>query len=125
MFNYKKAAAFLSFLPISTLLLWSQAANAESLRTNNFQIKITRNCEEGNVSCKNVKYYGKDLRTGASISLKGKTIHSLCADGVSPCRFLGYEFRNGKFLYRVTADGNLQVFNGRKLILQEKGTLSY
>jgi hypothetical protein len=35
-----------------------------------------------------------DLKTGQSIRLTGKTIHTTNAPGVTPGRFLGYEFRN-------------------------------
>ena len=122
MLNYKKYAALLALLPVVTL--WTQTANAETLKTKNFNITITRNCPEGYVTCKNVTYYGKDLRTGKSIRLTGKTIHTTGADGVTPSRFLGYEFRNGEYLYRVTTDNTLQVYQGKKLILQEKGALT-
>jgi hypothetical protein len=124
MFNLKKSVLSFVLLPIATLPLFSSLANAETLKTKNFSVKITRNCAEGNVTCDNVTYSGKNLKTGASIRLTGKTIHTTCADGVTPCRFLGYEFRNNKFLYRVTEDGKLQVFQGKKLILQEEGVLS-
>jgi hypothetical protein len=124
MFNSKKTIALLASLPIATFSLWSGAALGETLRTKTFDILITRDCEEGNVTCNSVLYYGKNIKTGAEIRLKGKTIHAKCADGVTPCRFLGYEFRNNQFLYRVTADGKLQVYRGKKLILQEKGTLA-
>ncbi len=124
MFNLKKSVLSFVLLPIATLPLFSSLANAETLKTKNFSVKITRNCAEGNVTCDNVTYSGKNLKTGASIRLTGKTIHTTCADGVTPCRFLGYEFRNNKYLYRVTEDGKLQVFQGKKLILQEEGVLS-
>lgn len=122
MLNYKKYAVLLAFLPVATL--WGQVANAETLKTKNFNITITRNCPEGYVTCNDVTYYGKSLQTRKSIRLNGRTIHATCADGVTPCRFLGYEFRNNKYLYRVTTDGTLQVYQGKKLILQEKGTLT-
>jgi hypothetical protein len=124
MLNFKKTILSFVLLPIATLPLFSSLANAETLKTKNFSVKITRNCPEGNVTCNNVTYSGKNLKTGASIRLTGKTIHTTCADGVTPCRFLGYEFRNNKYLYRVTAEGKLQVFQGKKLILQEEGVIS-
>jgi hypothetical protein len=123
MLNFKKYAALLALLPVATL--WTQAANAETLKTKNFNVTITRNCPEGYVACNNVAYFGKNLKTGKSIRLIGKTIHTFGADGVTPSRFLGYEFRNNQYLYRVTADGALQVYQGKKLILQEKGTFTY
>ncbi len=125
MFNLKKSILSLVLLPVASISLFAGVANAETLKTKNYQVKITRNCSEGNVICNNVTYVGKNLKTGQSIRLKGKTIHTKGADGVTPARFLGYEFRNNKFLYRVTENGVLTVFNGNKLILKEKGTFTY
>jgi len=124
MLNYKKFVGLLATLPIVTLPLWSGAALAETLKTKSFNIKITRNCPEGSVTCNHVRYYGRNLKTGASVRLTGKTIHTPCADGVTPCRFLGYEFRNQQYLYRVTEGGRLQVYQGKKLILQEQGVIA-
>jgi hypothetical protein len=124
MFNLKRNIFSFVLLPIASIALFSSVANAETLKTKSFSVKITRNCAEGNVTCNNVTYFGKNLKTGQSIRLTGKTIHTVCKDGVTPCRFLGYEFRNNKFLYRVTEGGKLQVFQGKKLIVQEEGTFS-
>ncbi|MEH2422219.1 MAG: hypothetical protein V7K48_15275 [Nostoc sp.] len=121
MLNFQKSALL---VVLSVVTLWTQVANAETLKTKNFQVIITRNCPEGYVTCNNVKYFGKNLKTGQSISLTGKTLHITGADGVTPSRFLGYEFRNNKYLYRVTADGNLLIYQGKKLILQEQGALT-
>ena len=93
-------------------------ASAETIRTASFEIKISRQCAEGNVSCDRVTYYGKDLNTGKSIRLRGKTVNS-----GNSYRFLGYEFRNGKYLYSVSTDHILQVYKGKKLILEQQGTL--
>lgn len=62
---------------------------------------------------------------GKSISLTGKTIHTTGADGVTPGRFLGYEFRNHNYLYQVRADGTLLIYQGKKLIVKEQGALTY
>ncbi|MBW4605256.1 MAG: hypothetical protein KME29_38330 [Calothrix sp. FI2-JRJ7] len=123
MLNLKNNAKYFVLLPIISATLFAGLANAETLKTKNFSVKISRNCAEGNVTCNNVTYVGKDLKTGKSIRLTGKTIHTKGADGVTPSRFLGYEFRNNQYLYRVTADNKLQVFKSGKLILQEQGTL--
>ena len=122
MLNFKKSAVLLALLPVITL--WTQTANGETLKTKNFNVKITRNCPEGYVTCNNVKYFGKNLKTGKSISLTGKTIHTTGADGVTPGRFLGYELRNNNYLYQVTADGTLLIYQGKKLIAKEQGALT-
>lgn len=123
MFNLKNNAKYFVLLPVISATFFAGLANAETIKTKNFNVKITRNCAEGNVNCNNVSYVGKDLKTGKSIRLTGKTIHTRGADSVTPSRFLGYEFRNNQYLYRVTADNKLQVFKSGKLILQEQGTL--
>ncbi len=124
MLNYKKSVSLLALLPIVTLSLWSGTAMAETFKTKSYNIKITNNCPEGNVTCNNVTYYGRSVKTGASVRLTGKTIHTTCADGVTPCRFLGYEFRNKQYLYRVTENGRLQIYQGNRLILDERGVLA-
>ncbi len=97
------------------------AARAETLETPSFTIAIERHCAEGNVSCDKVGYVGTSKKNGKAIRLNGKTMHTICADGVTPCRFLGYEFRNGNVNYTVTDGGELTVTIGRRLVLQEHG----
>ena len=92
------------------------------LRTKNFKITIRSNCIEGSVSCNQVFYEGININTGDRIQLKGKNIYTTCADGITPCRFLGYEFLNGDYRYFVQNDGLLLVYQGENLILQEEGT---
>ena len=125
MLNLKKSIFSFILLPVASIATFSSSVNAETLKTKNFNVEITRNCPEGYVTCNDVTYFGKHLRTGNSIRLTGKTIHSLGADGVTPGRFLGYEFRNSNYRYVVTQDNHLLVFKGRKLILNEKGTINY
>ena len=112
-----KSIVGLTILSITGTIACASMASAETIRTPSFEIKITRQCVEGNVSCDRVTYVGKDLNTGKSIRLKGKTVNS----GKS-YRFLGYEFRNGKYLYSITANNVLRVYQGKKLVLQEQGT---
>ncbi len=104
------------------LLCLAEGAIADILTTKQFRIEIQVNCQEGNVTCDRVSYRAKDLKTGKSIRLSGKTMHSLCADRVTPCRFLGYEFRNRGYRYIVTEGGQLEVYKGGKLVLSQSGT---
>ncbi|MHB1678772.1 MAG: hypothetical protein ACYCSS_14795 [Sulfuriferula sp.] len=54
--------------------------------------------------------------------LTGNPAYRNCADGITPCQFLGYEFKNGKVLYFLDQiRGSLQVKLGEKLLLEEKG----
>jgi hypothetical protein len=104
-------------LPVAGIVAFASTINAETVRTKSFLINIDRQCEEGNVSCDRVTYVGTDLKTGKAIRLVGKTINSR-----GSYRFLGYEFRNGKYRYVISGDNySLLVYKGDKLILQEKG----
>ncbi len=99
----------------------AKADGADTLRTQDYTVTISRNCPEGNVVCDRVAYDGTNVKTGESLQLQGKTIHTTCADGVTPCRFMGYEFFNGDYRYVVTQDGHLQVFQDGTLILDQIG----
>jgi hypothetical protein len=116
---------FLSLTTATILITFVMAGNAvagmNTLTSKNFNISITNNCEEGTVVCQDVTYVGTNRRSGKSIRLRGKTVHTLCADGVTPCRFLGYSFTQGKYSYFVGEEGVLRVFKGKRLILQEVG----
>ena len=92
------------------------------LDTPSYTVNIDVRCEEGQVSCDKVHYKGTHRKNGQSIALKGKTLHTLCADGVTPCRFLGYVFANGKTRYTVLEEGELTVQRGDKTLIREKGT---
>ena len=66
-------------------------------------------------------------KNGATLELRGETMHTPCGDGVTPCRFLGYRFRNGKTHYFVWEDGDgekgtLEVRTDRQVLLTERGT---
>lgn len=102
-------------------LFAANTLHAETLETQSFVIGIETKCAEGNVSCDDVTYTSKNKKSGKRIVLRGKTMHTLCKDGVTPCRFLGWEFRNGSTKYRVTEAGELSVLKDDKVLLNEKG----
>lgn len=99
---------------------------AEKLITPNYVVTIERHCVEGNVTCDDVTYTGKSRTSGNSITLTGATWHTLCADGVTPCRFLGYRFENGNVTYFVTESGTLEVVrNETEVLVSEEGDWRY
>ena len=108
---------------LALLLLFPFTSSAmEELETKNYSITITSGCQEGEVSCSNFLYTGTSKASGQSIMLKGSSWHTLCADGVTPCRFLGYKFNNGNVTYFVGQNGLLEVIqNKNKLLLSEQG----
>lgn len=96
------------------------AGHAMTLVTEHYIVTITQHCPEGYVICDHVTYEGKSKKSGNSLKLKGETWHTYCADGVTPCRFLGYRFENGKYQYFVHDEGILQVLKdeGESLIYE-------
>ena len=114
----------LILLPL--LLLASAFTSAQQLDTLNYIVEIQQLCPEGEVQCHQVLYKGTSKVSGASIELKGAAWHSLCADGVTPCRFLGYQFKNGRIRYLVHESGLLQVIGSSgKVVLEEQGVWDY
>lgn len=111
-----KSTAIAIAISIIGIVVSANITHAETLRTQNFEIKILRHCQEGNVSCDRVTYVGRSLITGKSIRLKGKTINS-----GNSYRFLGYEFRNGKYRYLISNSNLLQIYRGDRLIAEEQG----
>jgi hypothetical protein len=95
-------------------LFFGQPAFAEKLITEHYIITIDSKCPEGEVTCDKVYYQGVNKKTGQSIKLKGKTLHTKCADGATPCRFIGYVFKNGNIIYEVSDDGASLVKEGKK-----------
>jgi len=73
------------------------------------------------VGCDRITYRGTDKTTGKLIKRSGNQIMRMCADGVTPCQSLGYQFKNAKYLYVVSEEGRLLVYQGKKLILNEAG----
>jgi hypothetical protein len=104
------------------LALFSLSGFAQRLVTDSFDITIDVRCEEGVVACDKVRYKSVNRKNGKSITLNGKDMHTRCADGVTPCRFLGYVFRNGKTTYTVWENGILSIKQGSKVLLEEQGT---
>lgn len=96
-------------------------SGGQVLITPGFRIVITRHCAEGMVICDQVSYRGEDRQTGASITLIGSTLYHFCADGMTPCQFLGYVFYNGSTVYEVSDLGLLRVVQGTRILLEEQG----
>jgi hypothetical protein len=117
-----KSRIILSIFALFAPVFYSQISLAETLTTENYVVTITRNCEEGNVTCNDVTYHGISKQTGEAITIKGSTKHTKCADGVTPCRFLGYEFENGNATYLVLESGLLQIVKDKNdAIFEEQG----
>ena len=102
----------------------SQAGTTGTLDTPSFKIRIDIRCEEGEVTCDDVRYVGKNKKTGETLELTGKTAHHIDAEG-TPTRFLGYIFKNDDVTYFLSEEGELRVTRGEKVLLKEKGTWTW
>lgn len=100
----------------------ADAPRVMQLDTPGYTVRLEIGCNEGEVTCDRVTYTGTSRKSGAAITLRGGTWHTPCADGVTPCRFQGWQFRRGSTVYRVTDSGWLSVTQGSKLLLEEQGT---
>jgi hypothetical protein len=99
----------------------SRANTLDSLETPSYTITVESRCPEGWVTCDDVKYVGTSKKTGKSITLTGKTVHTMGADGVTPAHFLGYVFKNGRTTYFVSEDGQFRVTRSSKVLVDETG----
>ncbi len=91
------------------------------LETPSFRVEIEHACEEGCVSCDQIRYRGTNKKTKQSLALVGSTVHTMGADGKAPSHFLGYRFINGSTAYFVSDDGLLEVTQNEKRLLREQG----
>ncbi|WP_099049552.1 hypothetical protein [Shewanella algae] len=90
---------------------------ALTLETDGYKIEIEINCES-EMLCDDVSYIGQSKKSGKQIRLTGRTVHTVCNDGVTP----SYEFQNGSINYFVSVFGELSVTNQHgELILEQSG----
>lgn len=95
----------------------AETRRVQTLDTPHYVVTIESLCREGEVTCDQIRYEGVSKRSGNSIRLIGHTLFSLCADKVTPCRFLGYQFRNGNVTYQILEPGILRVIQDQSIVL--------
>ncbi len=110
-----------SLLAIIAIVSGAFNSSASTLTTPSYKITVEVRCPEGSVTCDDVRYVGVSRKSGKSITLTGRTVHTIGADGVTPSHFLGYEFKSGRTTYFVGEDGELRVTCGSKILVQETG----
>lgn len=103
------------------LLLVAGPLPAATLDTPGYRVEIIDQCDEGTVGCDNVLYRGTSKKSGNTLELKGRQLMRLCADGITPCHSLGYEFENGDTHYFVGEDGRLSVTRGDRTLVDQQG----
>jgi|GEM_PF-6899577 len=97
------------------------------LNTPNYIVSLYSSCKEYDISCKAV-YRGVSKKTGKTITLNGGSLYRMCDDNETPCRFLGWQFRNGNTTYRIYEvnvedgkDARLAVSREGKTLVDEQG----
>ncbi len=111
---------------IFALVFISSVVSAETLTTDNFIIQVERGCEEGVVTCDTMKFIYSPIGASKKQGVIGKTVHSLCADGVTPCKFQGYEFLADGAKYFIHNSGVLEVTDSEgNQLLVEQGKWQY
>ena len=110
-----------AFLAVSIAAL---QAGTGTLDTPSFKITVDVRCPEGELTCDDVKYVGKNKKTGETLRLTGKTAHHYDAEG-TPTRFLGYIFKNDDVTYFLSEEGELRITRGEKVLLKESGTWTW
>jgi len=109
-------------LGVLCLLLSSELIAGERLLvTPSYQLKMDSRCAEGEVSCAHYTLQGRERHSGEPLMLQGRSMHTTCADGETPCRFLGYRFDAPERSFLITEDGLLNIYLGDSLILHEQG----
>jgi len=116
----------MKYLYIIIFILLSLSASAESLITPSYEIVVEWKCGEGYVSCDNIEFHVTNKVDQSSNTYIGKSNHSVCADGVTPCKFQGYEFDVGELNYSLYLRGLIEVVkNSNQVVLSEKGEWHY
>ena len=81
-------------------------------------------CPEYVVSCEGNPTILENKITGKTKTVYGKTMHTTCKDGVTPCKYLGYKFSDGRFEFYLWADYGdrdfLTVHKDEKKVLRQR-----
>lgn len=116
----------MKFLIVIFILFLPQTSFSETYHSESYVISVISTCEEGNVTCDAVQFEMKEIKSGNVSQQIGSTVHSLCKDAVTPCRFLGYEFSIDDRHYFLSEIGTLQITNSQgEHIISESGEWQY
>lgn len=111
---------------IFVVAILSSVVSAETLTTDNFIVQIESGCVEGEVSCDTMKFIYSRIGFDKTQTVVGKTVHTTCADGITPCAFQGYEFQVDGSNYFINNSGVLEVTDSEgKQLLVEQGKWQY
>ena len=115
----------LKYLAIIILLILPAFTHAGELVTPSAKAIITQLCEEGEVTCSKVKLELIEISSDTTLHAFGKTRHSKCRDGTTPCTFQGWEFynKNGVATIFITSAGTVTMKSQEgEVTFEESGT---
>ena len=104
----------LASLAIPVAAIDAEAQGMYSSKT--YEFSIERRCEEGRVSCDNVLLEARNKKTSERLRIVGATHHSRCADGISPCRFIGYIFEKDGLRIFIDYQNIVVTRNGAEIL---------
>jgi len=100
--------------------MYSGQALSERFVSNNFSVQIVVNCPEGHTTCEDVTF--KVVLAGLEKykTYKGSTFHTMCADRVASCKFLGYKYKTIDAQYFIYKSGLLLILDqeGNQLLAE-------
>jgi hypothetical protein len=102
------------------IFIFAPVVAANTLKTSNFEIVIGT-CEEGVVSCYDVPVTIRNLKNGVLEKVLGKTVHTLCGDGVTPCAFQGYQFKYSNSQFMINNSGKVIITASNGSVKTEDG----
>lgn len=115
-----------SLLAIAAVCFSATLASAQTLTTESYQIDVTSLCPEGEVTCQQMSFALTVKESGNVQHYEGRSLHRLCADGETPCQFIGYRFRDDKRQFTLFDNGALEINCGAGLeIVREQGQWQY
>ena len=98
----------------------------ENFDGEKYHVKITSDCQEGELTCDKITFTSKSKKSGKSIVLKGETFNTDCP---GMCNFRGYQYKNGNYSYVIYSDDieggwDFTITKDDKVIDTDKGTLN-
>lgn len=85
--------AFAALLSLGISMTVSHAESREVFGSRTYDFLIENRCKEGSVTCDNIVLEARNKNTGELLKAVGSTHHIRCTDGITPCRFIGYIFK--------------------------------
>ncbi len=103
------------------MLMFVPVASASYLVTDSYVLAIKKKCGEGHVTCDRALLVMKSKSSGNTLLMRGQTLHRMCADGITPCQFVGFRFQHAGVTYTVFEPGTLMITQANETLLEERG----